>query len=239
MDEHREKLIDEITERAIRKLAEAHQKRVESEPAVTVHNPDFTDESPGQSKFFWNHPPRCIVGFTARPVTISGIVYDGHGSPSQLNIDASRVKIEAPEYSNPVFWLLCSCGHDTHFVLGHYWRNPDYRNVLVFVSPLALRCGGCGKVSEMIDTDIHGYDGEIGDIAATHRGEGERAEFVCDKCGPREFQVFVRFEYPDDLFDGEFDKFRGREQDLFTWFSLIGKCVGCGRLLSVTDFECA
>ena len=45
--------------------------------------------------------------------------------------------------------------------------------------------------------------------------------------------------YPDDLFDGDFPEFTGREQDLFTWFSLLAKCCRCSQLLAVTDFECA
>jgi hypothetical protein len=189
--------------------------------------------------FYRSHPPRCIGGFKTQPVEMPGVVFDGHASPSQLNADAPGVKIEGREHINPVFWLLCTCGCDSLFVLGHYWRNPDYHNVLVFVSPLALRCSACGKVTELFDTAIHGYDAEVGGIPASYRGEGERTDFVCDKCGPRQFQVFARFEYPDDLLGPEFDEYRGKEQDLFSWFSLIGKCAGCGRLVEVADFECA
>jgi hypothetical protein len=175
-----------------------------------------------QAGYYWGHPPRCVAGFTARPAVLPRVVFDGHG-----------------EDLNTVFLLACTCGHEHHYVLGHYWRNPEFNNVLVFLSPLALRCASCGKVTELIDTDRHGYDAEIGAIVATKRGEGERAECQCEACGPQAFQVCVRFEYSDYLFDRDFAESRGKEQELFSWFSVVGKCPGCSRLLSITDFECA
>lgn len=97
------------------------------------------------------NPPRCLAGFASQPHDMPGVTFDGHG-----------------EELNTVFRLSCRCGHDQHYVLGHYWRNPDYRNVLVFLSPIALRCGACSRVTELIDTDIHGWDAEIGGIVATN-----------------------------------------------------------------------
>jgi hypothetical protein len=44
--------------------------------------------------------------------------------------------------------------------------------------------------------------------------------------GRVENAVFARFEYPDDLFDGDFTEFAGREEDLFTWFSLWESAAG-------------
>jgi hypothetical protein len=172
--------------------------------------------------YFIANPPRCLAGFAIAPDELSGISFDGHG-----------------EELNTIFRLSCRCGDDRHYVLGHYWRNPDYGNQLVFLSPIALRCEACERVTELIDTDRHGYDGELGGIVATKRGEGDRVEFACEECGPKPFRIWVRFEYPDDLFDRSLREFRGRQQDLFNWFSLIGQCSGCSRLRPVTDFECA
>jgi hypothetical protein len=172
-------------------------------------------------------------------IEMPGIAFDGHMSPSRLNTDTSGVKIEGPEHFNTIFRLLCTCGCDSHLILGHYWRNPDFQNVLVFVSPIALCCSVCGKVTELFDTAIHGYDAEVVGIPSSYRGEGKRTEFVCDKCGPRQVQVFARFEYPNDMVGSEFDEYRGREQDLFSWISLIGKCADCGRMIEVAEFECA
>lgn len=59
------------------------------------------------------------------------------------------------------------------------------------------------------------------------------------RAGDKALHAIVRFEYPDDLLDSEGAKFVGREQDLFTWFSLVGRCPRCSQALLVADFECA
>lgn len=176
----------------------------------------------GLIKYFSTHPPRCLMEFVIAPAHLEGVAFDGHG-----------------EELNTIFSVSCSCGHNRHFILGHYWRNPAYKNVLVFVSPLALRCEACGEITELIDTDVHGYDSELGNGSCTMRGKGRRDEFKCEECGVHPFNVYARFEYPDDLFTDDFQDFRGREQDLFTWFSLVGTCSNCSRLRAITDFECA
>jgi hypothetical protein len=194
-------------------------------------------ELQNQAAYYRSHPPRCIAGFIAKPVTLAAFTLDGHAPAS--SVDVPGVVIEGPELLNTVFLLACACGGEQHYVLGYHWRNPDFHNELVFLSPLTLRCASCGKVTELIDTDRHGYDAEIGAIVATARAEGKRGEYRCDRCGVEPFQVCARFEYSDDLFDRDFKEFRGREQDLFSWFSAVGKCRGCSRLLSIADFECA
>jgi len=150
------------------------------------------------------------------------MTFDGHG-----------------EEINTLFQLKCSCGHSRSRVLGHYWRNPDYGNLIVFIGPVALRCDLCGRVAELIDTDIHGYDAECGHGSVTNRGQGERAEFKCEKCGASSMEVSIRFEYPDDLFSDDFKKFHGRQQDLFSWVTILGKCHSCCQMNTITDFECA
>jgi hypothetical protein len=190
-----------------------------------------------QAHYFWSHPPRCIAGFAVKPAALPGFEFDGHASVPPINVPG--VVIEGPIHLNTVFLLACTCGKDHHYVLGYHWHNPDFNNQAVFLSPIVLRCAACGKEAELIDTDRHGYDAEIGGIVATVRANGEPGEYECDQCGRQPFQVFARFEYPDELFDGDFEEFSGREQDLFTWFSVVGKCPGCSRLLSITDFECA
>jgi hypothetical protein len=178
-----------------------------------------------------------LAGFTATPVELPDFTFDGH-APARA-IKAAGAVIEGPEILNTVFLLSCACGHEEHHVMGYHWRNPDFGNQLVFLSPIVLRCASCGTETELIDTDQHGYVAEVGGIVATARGEGERGEYRCDQCGPQAFRVYARFEYPAGLFHSKFKKFRGREQDFFSWFTAVGKCPGCSRLLSITDFECA
>ena len=174
-----------------------------------------------QQEHYNTHPPRCLAAFIAESTHLPGVEFDGHG-----------------EELNTAFRLACSCGRREHRVLGYYWHNPDFQ-VEVFLSPLALRCDACGTVEELIDTAIHGYDGEYAGMPATMRGEGERSEYACAACGPQPFEIYVRFEYPDDLFEDEDEEIRGREHDLFTWFSLVGQCQRCEQLRKITDFECA
>jgi hypothetical protein len=193
-----------------------------------------------QPIYFRSHPPRCIAGFVARNTELPGVAFDGHASLSDLKSQVlNSMTVEAPEHINPVFALSCSCGTIEHYVHGYRWRNPDYHNQLVFLSPLALECASCGKTTDLLDTDIHGYDGELGHGTATVRAEGHRVVFECPTCGRQPLGAFVRFEFPDDLFDGDFKEYAGRQQDLFTWFSLVGKCSRCSRLLPIADFECA
>jgi hypothetical protein len=167
------------------------------------------------------------------------VEFDGHASMSQLNFDVPPgVTINAPEHINPVFALSCRCGRDRQYVHCYRWVNPDYGGEAVTLSPLDLECTACRAITPLLDTDMDGYDGELGG-SATARGEGVRTVFECPTCGRQPLQTFVRFEYPDDLFDGDFPEFAGREQELFTWFNLVGKCPQCSQLLTVADFECA
>lgn len=167
------------------------------------------------------NPPKCLAGFVVTPAARLGVWQGGH---SGSLIVAFRVS--------------CACGSPSHFVNGYRWKNPDYHNVDVFLSPIELRCASCNRTALLIDTDIHGHDGEMS-CSCTARGEGTPSDFACTQCGIQAFEVFSQFSYPDDLFEPELDKFRGRESDLFDWFDLCGVCMKCGQLREITDFECA
>src|SRR5688500_12726841 len=116
-----------------------------------------------QFSYFQNHPPRCIAAFTARPAQIPGVEFDGHASKSQLDFAIpAGVTIDAPENVNPVFALSCRCGGNRHFVHCHRWVNVEFKNTVVTLSPLVLECAACGRLTELLDTDLHGYDAELG-----------------------------------------------------------------------------
>jgi hypothetical protein len=194
-----------------------------------------------QVSYFRGHPPRCLAGFNVRPTPLPGVKFDGHASVPQFKIDVSPgVTIEGPEHINPVFALSCRCGGSQHYIHGYRWINPDYHNAVVFLSPLFLECAICGKMTDLLDTDVHGYGAELGHGSATVRAVGDRIVFECPNCGRQSFDTFVRFEYSDDLFDRDFPEFTGREQELFSWFSLlVSKCPKYCQVLAVADFECA
>src|SRR5260370_17597711 len=177
-----------------------------------------------QVEYFRTHPPRCVTRFGVRSTDLPGVAFDGHASLSQLKSRMqSGIKIEAPEHINPVFSLSCSCSGRHFFVHGYRWINPDYHNAEVFLSPLVLECQACKRRTELLDTDIHGYDGELGHGTTTARGQVVATVFDCPACRPHAVAPFFRFSHPDDLFDADLPEFAGREQDLFTWFSLLGR----------------
>jgi len=181
------------------------------------------------------HPPRCIAGFDVRPTELPGVQFDGHGSlPAHL-----RGIVSAPEHINPIFALACKCGSNLHRVHGHEWTNPHRNNEVWFISPLALECAACGRMTDLFDSDAHGYDAELGSGVSAPRAEGRRVMLGCEDCEPTSFEAFARFEYPDDIFDGQTPEYAGREQDLFSWFTLVAKCSHCARMTFVADFECA
>jgi hypothetical protein len=126
-------------------------------------------------------------------------------------------------------------------LVGDFFPDPNWEGEgptpqNIFVSPLALECSRCGRVSELIDTRRHGYDGEQGgDCNMT--AEGPRARFPCPQCGEAPFAVIRGFSYGGHDYD-PLDP-DARPQDFFGGFSLSGECSLCGRLVHVTGFECA
>ncbi len=189
--------------------------------------------------YFQVNPPRCLAGFHAQSTLLPVQECSDHRSASDTGARVRPVTGSDTDDLHPVFALSCRCGGDRHLIRG-YWVNSDYASVgMVFVGPLALECAACGKRTDLLDTDLHGYDAELGSGSCTKRGEGESVVYECPDCGPEAFQAFVQFEYPDDLFEDESPEFAGREHDLFSWFYLVGRCGKCSQVLLVTDFECA
>jgi hypothetical protein len=187
---------------------------------------DFDDDEAAMARFraaeerLRNTPPRCLDGFKVEPATLADVAFDGHGAAF-----------------NKVYMLACNCGRDRFRVLGHQLDNG--RGDAIFVSPLALECAACGKVTELIDTARHGYDAELGHGGQTIRGQGPRTHYACDQCGVRPMTAYARFEHSgEELADSFIEEFPNT-QDYFGWFSLAGTCDGCKRMLNVTDFECA
>jgi hypothetical protein len=174
------------------------------------------------SAYYREHPPRCTRGFAVSVADLTGVAWDGHG-----------------EALNPVFAVSCRCGSRFHKIHGYQWRNPDFNNMEVVLSPIELSCTACSARTLLVDTAIHGYDSELGNGSATVRAQGSAAEVPCEKCSATSLQVYIRFEYPEDLFDGEFDDFPGGKEDLFSWVSVAARCSQCGSLSTPVEFECA
>ncbi len=168
-------------------------------------------------QFIQAHPPRCIAFFSAEVV-----------SPELDDSVETSVTCR----------LTCQCGNALGEVMGHTWRNPD-TGIVLFACPLSIRCPSCASVTEIFDIAQHGYDAELGHGAFGARGEGEPESFICERCQCRDMELSVHLEYSDDLFDEEFVEARGKEQDLFTGFSIAGKCRNCRQQINISDYECA
>lgn len=162
-------------------------------------------------EYFWSHPPRCIAGFTLKAIC----------------------KEEPTTYQ-----IACSCGSESGSVVGFPLSNYSQNySGSEFVSPLAFRCARCRKTTEIIDTEIHGYDGEQG-ASTIIRGEGKRTDYHCAKCDSNEMNVFVHFQYQGECHLIESDPTISVE-DYFGWFSAEVVCVNCEARNTIADFECA
>ncbi len=139
--------------------------------------------------------------------------------------------------------LACTCGEQRGRVLGYPLRdyNPNYDGPECFISPLSFECTDCRKVTEIFDTDIHGYHSEVAKIeggigSVKGRGEGPRQPFSCSACGEQVFVVTVGFVYWPAAFDLLFNEPGWPILEFFNVFLCHGRCVACGEVSAVTDF---
>src|SRR5712692_11123515 len=88
------------------------------------------------------NPPRCIASL--RPVPLP------------------RPLLGMDEYPALAYFRIgCPCGEDAAFVLGYPVRSDDDAGEEFFTGPLAIECPRCGRVSELMNPERDGYDGEI------------------------------------------------------------------------------
>lgn len=169
-------------------------------------------------------PPSCLSGFAL--------------SPSQ----------PPPPWEDFVDWpLRCACGSDKGELLGYSLTtaNPSYKGPLLYISPLAFRCSKCAQVTEVFDSDQHGYNPEIDRLAGEtpkgtqYRGSGDRTAFPCPKCAATEFSVVARCLHSHfDLIEDE-PELESRSQEFFDSFDVRGTCSHCGTTAGIANFETA
>jgi hypothetical protein len=132
-------------------------------------------------------PPSCVVGFRLAP---------------------AELPIEWDDSCRSVWRLACGCGGEQGRVLGY--PLGDYKALPggpdCFISPIGFECSTCGKVTEVIDTDLHGYHAEVGKReggigSVKYRGEGPRAAWPCPQCGGQVFGLTVAFIFWGAVFD--------------------------------------
>lgn len=163
-------------------------------------------------EYFWSHTPRCISNFKHEPMRDEELA---------------------------TFQLACFCGGKTGLVLGYplanYKKSYQGRD---FVGPLAFQCAGCRKTMQIIDTKIHGYDGDMGN-SVTIRGTGKPSTFECEQCSGEVFTVVVQFQHDEAQLDLKHDEPSIVIEDFFGGFAAYGVCVNCQSRNTIAGFECA
>ena len=163
-------------------------------------------------------PPRCIGDFKAEPAA----------RPEEWDGDVAAWQI------------ACACGSRRGQFVGYPLNryNTSYTGA-AFVGPLAFECAESKRVTEVLDTNQHGYHAEACDSQSHLCGEGPREAFACAGCKEKQFEVTTSFFFwpaSVDLVEDEPEEFEERAQDLFNEFVAHGRCVGCGALSRFTDF---
>jgi hypothetical protein len=141
--------------------------------------------------------------------------------------------------------LTCGCSATKGKVLGYPLKDfdPEYKGRPLFISPLAFLCSSCGKTTEIVDTELHGYNAEIEKMSEhrypTLRGTGERTAIPCPHCQTSEFSVKAFCAHPHfDLIEDE-PELEPRVQEFFDSFDCHGVCASCGKESSLANFELA
>jgi hypothetical protein len=167
-----------------------------------------------QPAFYGSHPPRMLDGLTCAPIEPPRppeFTFDGHG-----------------ERVNAVFVLACPCGSRL-FTVVCYFDDGEIS------SPIQVECAACDRDQTIFWTGKHGYDAEVS--PETPQEEGEFPETLACEEIPAPHEVLVRLEYPSEqLGDPEW---KGREQDLFSWITIVARDPKTGELGFLFDEECA
>jgi hypothetical protein len=143
------------------------------------------------------------------------------------------------QYPSLIYFRVgCPCGERAVFVVGHWIHSEDRSGEDFFTGPLAIECPRCARVSELMNPERDGYDGEIG--ANTNSiGTGERSRFPCSRCdSATPLLVLPGFSYTDvNEWSASEDQLE-RPQDFFEAFWLYGACTRCRSVVDVLGFEC-
>jgi hypothetical protein len=164
-----------------------------------------------QLAFYRSHPPRALEKLRATAIEQIDWTFDGHGEPV-----------------NSIFELACPCGSKL------FTATCGLASDNMVSPPIGIECDACEAIFEIFDPSEHGWDavmcGDTFDEPAAY-GDlvGEDIE------APHE--IVVRFEHGSEtLGDPEL---AGREQDVFSWFTLLARDAKSKRLAQLFEWECA
>jgi hypothetical protein len=179
------------------------------------------DEAERITRMLETTPPACVAGFHLTPVELP-IAWDSN--------------------TRSVWRLGCRCGGEQGRILGY--PLGEYKDwpggAECFISPIGFECAACSAVTEVVDTDQHGYHPEVakreGDIgSAKFRREGPRRAWPCPQCKAERFTLTVAFIFWDAASDLA-DEPDWPLQDFFNVFLSFARCASCGHLSEPTDF---
>lgn len=180
-----------------------------------------------QRQHFQSIAPSCLEEFYTKPAKLESHEFDGHG-----------------EELNSYWEIICRCGSE-HFSLEAYSViiQDSLIKEPVLASPIRVICDDCDSAKTIFDSNLHGYNpvacGGSCSIYGPDISGSTKFVHSCRLCNGTSHKVSMRFEYPGDLFDDGMDEFKGRETELFTWFSCLINCLGCGTRVDFASFECA
>ena len=186
-----------------------------------------SDDIETQRQYYQSNPPSCLSELNVKPADLSKVHFDGHGEA--LNS----------------FWVLrCRCGSADFQATMYSGINDSWsKTEPVLVNPVSFACVSCNNGAVIFDSKKHGYDivatGDSYSLFGPDWSGAERVTYSCPNCQNTALRYIARFEYPNDLYSDSFSDFRGTEQDLFSWISLIFLCPSCRSSSIFFDCECA
>jgi hypothetical protein len=174
---------------------------------------DFHVPFDEQRTYYAAHPPSALTALKATPIHVD-FTFDGHGEPV-----------------NAVFALACPCGHD-RFMVVCWIEDSEVR------PPISIECAACEAEHVIYDPTRHGYDAVAGGLPADPLDGDVWQDEIWPEGIDVPHQVLVRFEQPSDHLGGDPD-WKGREQDLFSWITILARDPETGTLAFLFDDECA
>jgi len=167
-----------------------------------------------QLAFYRSHPPRALGNLRATALEQLDWQFDGHGEPV-----------------NSIFELACPCGGNL-FNATCGVETGDDGNVVS--PPIGIECEACEAAFDIFDPGEHGWNAVMCGDKFDEPDAYDDLEGA-DIAAPHE--IVVRFEHASEsLGDPEL---AGREQDVFSWFTLLARDPESKQLEQLFEWECA
>lgn len=151
------------------------------------------------------------------------------------NVDASSINEMLDDRGADFVTFRITNGDATSCrVIGHDLNLDDdsYTGPLEYVSPITLEWSG-GRKTQIFDSEIHGYNGEMESSAKIHR-VGNSLPYKCNHCGKTDFIVDTQLNYHNDLFD----EFESHEVSNYFYNIIIrGTCANCSNANCIVDMD--